>query len=247
MTYLFERPRSIRRNHHARQLLTQPQPLVISALLPAGVIAAECFGDPAEVELFPAEQEAVRNAVDKRRREFGTVRHCARQALAGLGLPAGPILPGPNREPQWPAGVVGSMTHCDGYRAAAVAREGDLVGLGIDAEPHAPLPDGVLSTITRPEEFPHLSALGTQFPDVHWDRLLFSAKESVYKTWFPLARCWLGFEDATIEFDPSNGSFTAALHQSGLMLDGRPVAQLTGRWLVREGLVITAVSLGRTA
>jgi 4'-phosphopantetheinyl transferase EntD len=217
--------------------------LLIDAILPAGVAAAECFDDPPEVRLLPAEEESVRKAVDKRRREFGTVRHCARRALAELGQPPVAILPGPDREPQWPAGIVGSMTHCDGYRAAAVARDVEFASIGIDAEPNAPLPDGVLGMVTRPEEIPRLSALGARFPAVHWDRLLFSAKESVYKTWFPLARCWLGFEEASLDFDPTGGTFTAALHRTGLVLDGQPIAQLTGRWLVRNGLVITAVSL----
>jgi 4'-phosphopantetheinyl transferase EntD len=217
---------------------------VIGEILPACVASAEAFGDPPEAELFPSEQEAVRNAVDKRRREFTTVRHCARKALAELGQPAVPILPGRNREPLWPAGVVGSMTHCDGYRAAAVARDGDLAALGIDAEPHAALPEGVLDSVTRPEELPRLARLSAQHPEVHWDRLLFSAKESVYKVWFPLAGCWLGFDEAAIDFDPDGGLFTAVLHQSGLKLDGKPVSRLTGRWLVREGLVITAISLG---
>ena len=234
---------------------------LIGAVLPDGVAAAGSYGDPPGVELFPAEQEAIRTSVDKRRREFTTARHCARLALAELGLPPAAIVPGRNREPQWPAGVVGSMTHCDGYRAAAVARSEDFSSLGIDAEPHEPLPEGVLPTIACPEELPYLSALGEASPEVHWDRLLFSAKESVYKTWFPLARCWLGFDEATIEFERADtsdaadtddlgalaptfaGVFTATLLQTGLSLGGQPVTQLTGRWLIRNGLVITAISL----
>ena len=62
--------------------------------------------------------------------------------------------PGAKREPLWPAGVVGSITHCDGYRAAAVARATDLATVGIDAEPHEPLPDGVLAAIALPAEPP---------------------------------------------------------------------------------------------
>ena len=238
---------------HARQLVTDPGPL-LGRLLPDGASVAESFGDPppgtAETELFPAEQEAVRNAVDKRRREYSTVRYCARQALAGLGLPRIPILNGPKREPLWPDGVVGSMTHCEGYRAAAVARTDVLLGLGIDAEPHGPLPDGVLESIALPEELDHLTDLGARLPAVQWGRVLFSAKESVYKTWFPLAHCWLGFEEAALEFEPDpagdGGRFTARLLRPGLVVDGKPADQLTGRWLVCRDLVITAVSLVAT-
>ena len=37
--------------------------------------------------------------------------------------------------------------------------------------------------------------------ELHWDRILFCAKEATYKAWFPLTRRWLGFEDAHIIFD----------------------------------------------
>ena len=87
------------------------------------------------------------------------------------------------------------MTHCAGYRAAAVARSGDLAAVGIDAEPHAPLPPDVLELVARPEERVELTALEEARPDLHWDRILFSAKEAVFKAWFPLTRRWLDFTD----------------------------------------------------
>jgi 4'-phosphopantetheinyl transferase EntD len=150
---------------------------VIQELLPPAVVAVEAFQDPPGVALFPAEEAAVARAVAKRRSEFTTVRHCARTALAGLGLPAGPIVPGPRGAPQWPAGIVGSMTHCAGYRAAAVARSREVATLGIDAEPNEPLPDGVLDSVTVAEERTWLAELAARRPEVSWDRLVFSAKE----------------------------------------------------------------------
>ncbi|TPQ20638.1 4'-phosphopantetheinyl transferase superfamily protein [Streptomyces sporangiiformans] len=77
------------------------------------------------------------------------------------------------------------MTHCAGYRAEAAAHRSDLRTLGIDAEPHAPLPDGVLEFIALPEESSHVARLARHSPEVHWDRLLFCAKEAVCKAWFP--------------------------------------------------------------
>ncbi|NDZ87966.1 4'-phosphopantetheinyl transferase, partial [Streptomyces sp. SID10115] len=84
------------------------------ATLLAGVpvTVVETHEDPADAVLFPAEEAVVANAVDKRRKEFTTVRHCARTALARIGVPAAPILPGHRGAPGWPDGVVGSMTHC---------------------------------------------------------------------------------------------------------------------------------------
>lgn len=209
-------------------------------ILPPGVAVGECFDDPPEARLFPGEEAVVANAVAKRVREYTTGRHCARLALAGLGLPPTAVLTGPNREPLWPAGVVGAVTHCDGYRAAAVARigaseSGGIISVGIDAEPHGPLPDGVLGTITREEELPALARLSTEFPEIHWDRLTFSAKESIYKAWFPLAKRWLGFEDAALTFDAEKQTFEALLYREG------PLTSVSGRWRVQQGILVTSV------
>ena len=126
---------------------------MIEAILPAAVAVAEARDDEAPVELFPAEEAIVARAVAKRRRrEFATGRGCAHRALAALGASAGPIAAGERGEPLWPGGVVGTITHCDGYRGCAVARAAELATIGIDAEPHEPLPDGLLADLARPEE-----------------------------------------------------------------------------------------------
>ncbi|WP_239120314.1 4'-phosphopantetheinyl transferase family protein [Catellatospora chokoriensis] len=204
---------------------------------------SEAFEDLPDVALLTGEAEALARAVKKRRREYATVRHCARRALAELGLPPAAILSGANREPIWPEGVLGSLTHCDGYRAAALAHVGTIASLGIDAEPHEPLPPGVLDTIARPEEYPLLDRCASEQPGIHWDRLLFSAKESVYKAWFPLARRWLGFEDATVHFDSRGGTFAVEIHESGPVCGERPLSEMNGRWLVRDGLIRTAITV----
>jgi 4'-phosphopantetheinyl transferase EntD len=215
---------------------------VIEDILPAATVAVEAFEDPPGVTLFPAEEAVMARAVDKRRREFATVRHCARAAFAQLGVPPVAILPGPRGAPQWPDGLVGSMTHCDGYRAAVVARASDLVSVGIDAEPHQPLPPGVLDLVTLPQERKRISELAAGWADRHWDRVLFCAKESLYKAWFPVTRRWLGFEEADLTFDPA-GSFTARVLVAGATVGGLVRSTFTGRFLVRGGLVVAAVTL----
>ena len=214
---------------------------MIRRILPPGVAAAEAFADPPSVTLFPAEEAIIAKAVDKRRREFATARACARAALASLGLPPAPVLPGLRGAPQWPAGVVGSMTHCAGYRACAVAHDRDVLTIGLDAEPHDALPDGVLGAVASGDEQARLAALAIAAPGVRWDRMLFSAKESVYKAWFPLTRRWLGFEDAAITIDPANGAFTARLLVDGPEVNGAALTGFGGRWLVGGGLIITAI------
>lgn len=184
---------------------------MIEEILPSAVVAVDTREEWLDIELFPEEQAALGRAVEKRRREFVTARACARKALARLDMEPCAIANGERGQPLWPEGVVGSITHCAGYRACALAREAQIAGVGIDAEPHAPLPDGVLGQVARAEERLRLAALARAEPQVHWDRLLFCAKEAVYKVWFPLAACWLGFEDAVLTFDPIGRTFQARL------------------------------------
>jgi 4'-phosphopantetheinyl transferase EntD len=224
---------------------------VIEEILPPGVIAVEARADAIDAALFAEEELALGRAVEKRRREFTTARVCARAALAELGFPATAIPTGERGEPLWPAGVVGSITHCEGYRACAVARASEIVTVGIDAEPNAALPDGLLGDIARPEEEPVVGRLKRERPEIHWDRLLFSAKESVYKAWFPLARRWLGFEDAVIELDADEGRFSdahggrfsARLLVDGPLLADGPLRGFSGGWVLGDGIIATAITM----
>jgi 4'-phosphopantetheinyl transferase EntD len=211
---------------------------VIRELLPEGVAAVEVRGDDSDGGLLPEEEAVLDRASEKRRREFATGRSCARRALAELRFPPAPILPGPDREPSWPPGAVGSITHCRDYCAAAVAPASRFSSIGIDAEVHDELPEGVLERISLPEERAWLEARAGD--GTRWETVLFSAKESVFKAWFPLARRWLGFEDARVELAPS-GTFHARLLVPGPAIRGRRVTGFDGRYFVGDGLVLTAV------
>lgn len=208
--------------------------VVIADLLPSCVVVRARRTD-ADGPLALAEQDAVARAVDSRRAEFTTGRVLAREALAALGVPADAVPVGERRAPVWPPGVVGSITHCAGLRAAAVARAGEVHSLGIDAERHRPLPDGVLDAVSDAGERERLAGLPA---GVCWDALLFSAKESVYKTWFPLTGRWLGFEDAVLTPAP-DGTFVADLRLGDPALPPR----LHGRWAVSDEHVVTAIAL----
>jgi hypothetical protein len=78
-------------------------------------------------------------------------------------------------------------------------------------------------------------------PGVHWDRLLFSAKGSVFKAWFPLARDWLGFEHAVVSFHPTDCTFQVRLPVPRPVFFGDAPELLTGRFLGRDGLLLTAI------
>jgi enterobactin synthetase component D / holo-[acyl-carrier protein] synthase len=221
--------------------------MLVSSVLPGAVpdlAYSEVYSDPPGLAALPEEEPLIAKSVAKRRNEFITVRHCARVALGELGVPPVPILKGEKGEPCWPDGVVGSLTHCTGYRGAVVGRTGAVRSVGIDAEPHDVLPQGVLDAISLPEERGELDSLPGS---LHWDRILFCAKEATYKAWFPLTKRWLGFEDAHIVFDVegtgADGGFVSTILIDPTALTGPPLTALRGRWSVDRGLVLTAILL----
>ena len=216
---------------------------MIEAILPAGTVAVDTFTDPPGAVLLPEEAPYVERAVEKRRQEFATARWCARRAMKALGRPPAAILPGARGEPRWPVGLVGSLTHCAGYRGAVVAERSAVTTVGIDAEPNEPLPSGVLEAVARPGERTRVEGLLREHPGVRWDRLLFSAKESIYKSWFPLTSRWLDFEEADLVIDPGAGTFTARLLATGARMHGRPLTGFDGRWMVGTGLILTAIAV----
>ncbi|MFJ6608867.1 4'-phosphopantetheinyl transferase [Streptomyces sp. NPDC091289] len=236
---------------------------MIERLLPADVSCADTRAETVpDGNLFPEEEALVAKSVAKRRNDFATARACARRAMAGLGLPPVPVLHGHRGRPLWPEGIVGSLTHCAGYRAAALARAKEVLSLGIDAEPHAPLPTGVRELVTLPAE---RERIGPPAPegsdDIHWDRVLFSAKESVFKAWYPVTGLELDFAEADLTFHridgqdsrdgsslpgggdgprggaAADGAFAARL----LLTDPALPTTLHGLWRIEDGIVATAV------
>ena len=229
-----------------RALVSSVLPLTLLESGADDLAYAELYDDPPDLAPLPEEEALIAKSVAKRRNEFITVRHCARRALGQLGVPPAPILKGDKGEPCWPDGVVGSLTHCRGYRGAVVGRVGPVRSVGIDAEPHDVLPDGVLGAIGLDDERRAIAALPA---GLHWDRILFCAKEATYKAWYPLTGRWLGFEDAHIVFDVdpsgpgSTGVFVSTILIDTAALSGPPLTALRGRWSVERGLVLTAIVL----
>jgi 4'-phosphopantetheinyl transferase EntD len=216
-----------------------PVPPLLSPILPVGVSVAESALGPMAVGGDPAELHALGRASPRRTCEFVTARSCARLALRRLGVAPEPILRGPRREPLWPDTVVGSITHCRSYCGAAVTRRSSWMSIGVDAEPNEPLPPGLLNAVTTDEE---RWAARSLYPSaVCWDRLFFSAKESIYKVWFPLTNAWLGFQEVHVSFFPDDQSFVARLSVDVDVPDGEAlVAACRGRYRVSAGRIGTA-------
>ncbi|MFD0746308.1 4'-phosphopantetheinyl transferase [Phytohabitans flavus] len=216
---------------------------MIRRILPPYLTYAESFGDATDEPLFPEEAAVVEHAVEKRRREFTTGRICARRALRRLGRPAAPLLPGAHGEPQWPAGIVGSITHCAGYRGVVVGEAPQAASIGIDAEPNEPLPGTLLESISQLDERSDVDMLRRAYPGVRWDRLLFSVKEAVYKTWFTLTGAWLGFDATLVRLHPREwtGTFAANLLVPGPEVAGEKIDTFSGRWVLSRGVLLTAI------
>jgi 4'-phosphopantetheinyl transferase EntD len=198
------------------------------------------------VPLFPEEEWMVRQAIESRRREFATARGCARGALAKLGFPPQSIPVDPHGGPVWPEGIVGSITHCPDYRAAAVGRTRDLAALAIDAEPNMRLRKGILSVIALPSEIRWVRQCLRESPHICWDRLLFCIKEAVYKAWFPLTGRSLGFDDAKVEIDRVSGAFSTQLRATCCATNATALSSMLGRWLVADGLIVVSIALPST-
>jgi 4'-phosphopantetheinyl transferase EntD len=214
---------------------------MLSSILSTEIVAAEIFAGRPKTPLLAEEEFALGRAAEKRRREFAIGRSCAHQALARLGLPNTPILIGSNREPLWPGDIVGSITHSNNYYAAAVGYKNRFCSIGIDAELDETLPDGVSDLISIEAERTWIES--QEGDGVNWDRVLFSAKESVYKAWFPIMKRWLDFEAVRVTFEPEVGKFRADLCIPVEINGGCRLNVFEGRFLIERGIILTAVSV----
>jgi enterobactin synthetase component D len=174
-----------------------------STLFPSGVslvIADEAMWS---TPLRDEEDALIVSAVEKRQQEFRAGRHAAHAALDRLGAPDIPILQGKKRNPIWPVGFIGSIAHCRDLCLAVSAVEGEIAGVGVDVEPLNPLPSGVERYIHTQAEARFMQRQATGFPE----RLVFSAKESLYKCYYPLLESYFGFQSVTLTIDVERRHF----------------------------------------
>jgi 4'-phosphopantetheinyl transferase EntD len=211
----------------------------VSELFGPGIIVAAVTPLPDGVPLHPTEENAVRRAVPQRRREFAAGRLCARRALAQLGLIDVVIPAGPDREPLWPEGIAGSITHTDAACVVVTARRNEVRSVGVDAEPDEPLPHDLDELTCTPAERRRLAA----YPHSarrRLARLIFSAKECFYKLQYPLTHRFLDFQDAQVDPDTASGRFNVALLRDAG--DGFPAGSVfAGRYTCESGLIVTAM------
>jgi 4'-phosphopantetheinyl transferase EntD len=165
-----------------------------ASLFPEGVVAAE-MRVPGDASLLaPEEAAVVANAVPKRVGEFAAGRLCARRALAELGVVGFPVRAGLDRQPTWPEGIIGSITHTEGLCAAVIAERKLLRGIGIDTEPACSVKPALWPRILIHSELDWLASLEDR-ERAAAATLIFSAKEAAYKCQYPVTGERLSFSD----------------------------------------------------
>lgn len=187
-------------------------------------------------QLSATERQAVQRAIPARQREFATGRVQARRLLQGLGVAPAALLPGPDRDPLWPEGVAGSISHNRECCAVAVCPVSHSRSLGIDVEFTTPLEPELWERILTPRELSRLAqAPASERGSIA--KLIFSAKESLYKYQYPLTRERLEFHEVEIELDRARRSFEVLMPARCSL----PASQLEGLYECGRRWVFTSV------
>ena len=185
--------------------------------------------------LTHAEAGAVASAVPKRKREYSTGRWLARCALSRLGRETGNLLSGAAREPLWPEGITGSITHTDRCAAVAIASSADFLGIGIDMEHVGAVDQKLLPKLLTRVERANLNGIDPT--------LFFSAKEACYKLLYPIVGEYVDFKAVEVSVNENDRLFS--LRYVGSSPANAIVEQATGIYMELENHWISCVMLPR--
>ncbi len=165
----------------------------VDALARPGLLIGYRVIAPGDEGALLDEEAASMSPVTAVRRASGAARIVARRLLARLGHAGFALRKSASGEPIWPAGIAGSLAHDDRVAVAAVGMQRDVGAVGIDVEPAVPLPPDMLTLIATPRERDKIA------DDPLRGKLLFAAKEAVYKAVYPLDRVFLEFHDIEVD------------------------------------------------
>jgi len=205
----------------------------LEALFDGEVAAAELKGNGDVAALQPEERTGQERWAPKRVSQYAAGRQCAHLAMAQLGVPVQPLVAQKDRRPSWPEGVVGSISHCNGFACAAVARQSVLRSVGVDAEVADVVDEALWPRIFTEEERAWIE-LQSSADRRSWATIFFSAKESFYKCQFPVQGKWLEFHDARV-IPPSTFDAPTPFR---LVVQSRNI-RLEGHGCLRDGYVVT--------
>jgi 4'-phosphopantetheinyl transferase EntD len=214
---------------------------LLGRLFPGGVIAFEVRQLVGRDTLHVEEAPYVARAVPKRVGEFAAGRACARRALAELAIVDFPLRVGSNREPLWPEGITGSITHTTGFCGVVVARKTETLSLGVDAELASAVQRRLWRQIATAQESCWLEGLQTDRGAI-MASVLFSAKEAFFKCQFPLTREWLNFGDVAVRVGRRNFHVTP---NRTLALEALVPGPWVGRYALEGPLVVSGIALPR--
>ena len=156
------------------------------------------------------------NAVTSRQREYIDGRVLARELLDRIGVNAQTIASGPKREPLWPTGIVGSISHNERSCAVVVAQNSVVTSVGIDIETIGRIDRHLWANLFTEEETEHLQQLEPAAQS-RQATVLFSIKEAFYKYQYPITECWVGFSDVNVhQEDASSYRLTAQISDATL-------------------------------
>ena len=200
------------------------------ALAPMGAVLEVAIIDQHSDELLPEERQLVESWASHRQREFASGRMCARRALDSLGVGFAGLLPDADGIPQWPEGVVGSISHCRGVAMAMVAISGDCHLLGLDLEKINRLSTDAAKKVLHPVEESFVA--GDQLKA----SIFFSLKEAFYKAQFPKWRTEGNFKDLALAVNLAKGTAKICKMDARFNLE---IAQLRFRFCVINDYVIS--------
>ena len=178
-----------------------------------------CYGQnypKKSFRLLPEEQAIAESfGLQRRRNEFKLGRIFAHVALSKFGLESEPILRNPKtREPCWPEPILGSITHSAGFAAVAVGLKKEIKGVGIDLESFSRSVDFKISRhICVDSELKWLESLQTK-EAIQALRIIFSAKESIFKCLYPFTKTYLSFKDAEVSIHETENKFSFTIFKS---------------------------------
>jgi len=195
-----------------------------------------------DFRLMPEEQAIAESfGSQKRRAEFTMGRICAHEALSRFGLESEPILRNPEtREPCWPDSVWGSITHSAGFAAVAVGLKKEIQGVGIDLESFSRSIDfNIRRHVCVDSELEWLESLPKKQANRAL-RIIFSAKESIFKCLYPVTKTYLTFKDAAVTINETENNFSFIIFKSypGIIQQGFPHH---GRYSEIEKMLLTSI------
>ena len=195
-----------------------------------------------DFQLLPEEQAIAESFGSQiRRAEFTLGRMCAHEALSRFGLESEPILRNPEtREPCWPDSVWGSITHSAGFAAVAVGLKKEIRGVGIDLESFSRSVDfKIRSHVCVDSELEWLESLPNEQANRAL-RIIFSAKESIFKCIYPGTKTYLSFKDAAVSVNETEKKFSFTIFKSlpDILQQGFPQH---GRYSEMDKMLLTSV------